>query len=434
MGAGGRDFHNFNVYFRDNPQYRVVAFTAAQIPYLEGRVYPPELAGPNYPDGIPIYSEDRLPELIRELSVTDVFFSYSDVSYQYVMEKSAIVNAAGASFHLLGPEDTMLRSKLPVVAVVAIRTGSGKSPTSRYVSGVIRDMGLRVGVVRHPMAYGDLLAKRVMKLSSLDDLERYPLTIEEREDYEPHIRNGFTVYAGVDYGDVLRLAEAENDVILWDGGNNDFPFVKPDVCITVVDPYRYEHMDTYYPSGVNIRLADIVVITKVNTAPRELVARAEERVRVRNPRAEVVKVGLRPIVDRDVDLRGKRVLVIEDGPTITHGEMPYGIGYLYAREAGAEIVDPRRYAVGSIREVYERYRHIGPVLPAVGYSEAQMRELEEVVNRAPVDYVVAATPTSIEGVFAIDKEVIHVSYEVDDPEGKLRMLVEDAVSRVSHRC
>jgi len=424
MGAGGRDYHNFNVYFRNNPNYRVVAFTATQIPYLEGRVYPPELSGPMYPNGIPIYSEKKLPELIRDFQVNDVFFCYSDVSYQYVMEKSALVNSLGASFHLLGPKDTMLTSNLPVISVVAIRTGSGKSPVSRYIAKIVSQMGFKIGIIRHPMAYGDLLAKRAMKLSNLDDLKKYPLTIEEREDYEPHIIRGFTVYSGVDYQDVLNLAEGDgNDVLIWDGGNNDYPFIKPDLYVTVVDPYRYTHMDTYYPSGINVRLADVIVITKVNTAPQSRVNRAIREVRRRNPRAVIVKVGIKAFIDKDVDLRNKRVLVIEDGPTITHGEMPYGIGYIYAKRKGAIIVDPKKYAVGSIRDMYRRYRHIKEVLPAIGYSESQVKELEEVINHMPVDYVILATPTKLERIIHIDHDVIHVTYEVDDYKEELARII-----------
>jgi len=429
MGAGGRDFHNFNVYFRDNPTYRVVAFTAAQIPFLAGRRYPPELSGPNYPEGIPIYDEKDLPQLIAKYGVTDVFFSYSDVSYEYVMRKAALVNACGASFHLLGPDDTMLKSNRPVVAVVAIRTGAGKSPISRFIARFLRGEGMAVGIVRHPMAYGDLLKKRVMKFSSFDDLDRYDLTIEEREDFEPHILNGFTVYAGVDYAEVLKLAE-ENDIILWDGGNNDYPFIKPNLYITVVDPYRYDHMDRYYPSGINIRLADIAVITKVDTAPKEMVAAAISSIRRLNNRAEIIKVSFKAIPDKEVDLKNKKVLVIEDGPTITHGEMPYGMGYIYAKSSGAIIVDPRRYAVGTIREAYMTYKHIGPVLPALGYSRTQIEELETTINNAPVDYIVSATPTDISRYLHINKDIINVRYEVLDIEGKFLKTLRSKIKEI----
>ena len=418
MGAGGRDFHNFNVYFRNNPLYKVVAFTAAQIPFLAGRKYPPELSGPSYPDGIPIYDENELPDLIKRFNVTDVFFCYSDVSYEYVMSKSAIVNSCGANFHLLGPNDTMISSEKPVIAVVAIRTGAGKSPVSRFVARFIKDLGYTVGIVRHPMAYGDLVKKRVMKLQSLDDLDRYELTIEEKEDFEPHIKNGFTVYAGVDYIDVLKLAE-ENDIILWDGGNNDYPFIKPDIYITVVDPYRYDHMDRYYPSGINIRLADIIVVTKVGSAPKEKIEAAAELARKYNNKAKIVRIDFKAWADKEIDIKGRRVLVIEDGPTITHGEMPYGIGYIYAKTNGAIIVDPRPYAVGTIKKAYQKFEHIGPVLPALGYSRLQIEELIETINKAQVDYVISATPTDLSRYLGIDKEVISVRYEVDDLYGDL---------------
>lgn len=429
MGAGGRDFHNFNVYFRNNKHYKVVAFTAAQIPFLAGRIYPPELSGPLYPDGIPIYDEKELPKLIHEFQVTDVFFSYSDVSYEYVMERSAIVNTCGASFHLLGPNDTMIKSGKPVVAVVAIRTGSGKSPVSRFVSKFFRDLGVKIGIVRHPMAYGDLVKKRAMKLTNLEDLDKYDLTIEEKEDFEPHIKNGFSVYAGVDYYEVVKLAE-ENDVILWDGGNNDYPFIKPDLYITVVDPYRYDHIKKYYPSGINIRLADIIVITKIDTAPKEKVDSAIKLSRYYNPQADIVKVKFDAYPDKDVNLNKKKVLIIEDGPTITHGEMPYGIGYIYAKSQNAEIIDPRPYSVGTIKSIYTQYSHLGPVLPALGYSKKQIDELTKTINNAPVDYVISSTPTDLSRYLNIDKEIISIRYEVTDLYGELTRSLKSKLNRV----
>lgn len=433
MGAAGRDFHNFNVYFRDNPRFKVVAFTATQIPFIEGRVYPPELAGSLYPGGIPIYNEDMLPELIRRHNVTDVYFSYSDVSHNYVMNRASLVNSLGASFHLLGPKDTMLESSLPVIAVTAMRTGAGKSPTSRYIARIVRDMGLRIGIVRHPMPYGDLIKQKAVKFSSLDDLDRLNVTIEEREDYEPHIRNGFTVYSGVDYSEVLRMAEDENDALLWDGGNNDYPFIKPDIYICVVDPYRWRHIDTYYPGEVNIRSADILVVTKVDTARREDVESAIAKLRELNRDAEIVKCPIRIIPDKDVDIAGKRVVVVEDGPTVTHGEMGFGAGYIYSIKKDAEIVDPRAYFIGSIKDTLEKYPHISMVVPAIGYSGRQIRELEEILNRIDADIVVAATPTILERYININKPIIHIYYELDDESGRLGDLIRYKLGKIIGR-
>lgn len=432
MGAGGRDFHNFNVYFRNNPNYNVVAFTAAQIPYLEGRIYPPELSGPLYPKGIPIYSERELPQLISKYDVKDVFFCYSDVSYEYVMRKCAAINAAGAAFHLLGPEDTMLKSSLPVIAIVAIRTGSGKSPVSRYISKIMRDLGYNVGIIRHPMAYGDLSGKKAMRLTSIEDLDSYPLTIEEKEDLEPHLRNKFKVYAGVDYNLVLKIAEKENDILIWDGGNNDYPFIRPNLYITVVDPFRYDHMDRYYPSGINIRLADIIVITKVNTAPKGLIEKSKVEIRKYNSNAVITMARLTPTADKDINIKGKKVLVIEDGPTVTHGEMPYGIGYLYALEKGARILDARSYAKGSIKRIYSKYNHIKKVLPAVGYSEKQISELVDIINSSPADYIISATPTRLDRYLDVNKEMIHITYEIEDLNDKLKEnVINKFLSRTS---
>ena len=420
MGAAGRDFHNFNIFFRNNPSYKVVAFTATQIPFIENRRYPPELAGPNYPEGIPIYPEEMLPELIKKFEVDDVFFSYSDVSHTYVMNRASLVNSCGASFHLLGSKDTMITSTKPVVAVVAMRTGAGKSPTTRFIAREIKGKGFKVGIVRHPMPYGDLVKQMNMKFEKLEDLDKYEVTIEEREDYEPHIINGFTVYSGVDYELVLKDAEKENDIILWDGGNNDYPFIKPDLYITVVDPYRWRHIDTYYPGETNVRAADIIVITKVNTALREDIERAVDKVRMINKRAEIIKVGITLKPDKEIDIKGKKVLVIEDGPTVTHGEMPFGAAYIYSKQNEAEIVDPRPYLVGSVKKIYEKYTHLKMVLPALGYSRDQMRELEHIINSSDADYVISATPTMLERYLNINKPMIHISYELDDYTGKLR--------------
>ena len=414
MGAAGRDFHNFNVYFRNNPSYRVVAFTATQIPFIENRRYPPELAGPNYPDGIPIYPEEELPELIAKYNVDDVFFSYSDVSHNYVMNRASLVNGCGATFQLLGFKDTMLLSDKPVIAVVAMRTGAGKSPTSRYVARILKDRGYKVGVVRHPMPYGDLLEQRSMKFEELEDLDKYNVTIEEREDYEPHIINGFRVYSGVDYMDILKQAQRENDVILWDGGNNDYPFIKPDIYITVVDPYRWRHIDTYYPGEINVREADIIVVTKINTAPKENVEAAVNKAKEINEDAEIVKVGISIKPDKDININGKKVLIIEDGPTVTHGGMSFGAAYLYAQKMNAELIDPRPFATGTLKDVFNKYTHLKNVLPAVGYSDQQMRELEKIINSIDVDYVVSATPTMLERYLKINKTMIHISYELED--------------------
>ena len=430
MGAGGRDFHNFNVYFRDNPEFEVVAFTMGQIPFAENRIYPPELAGDLYPNGIPIYPEDMIVDLIKKYDVDDVYFSYSDVSHVYVMNRASMVNSAGASFHLLGFKDTMLKSEIPVVAVVAIRTGSGKSPVSRYTSKVLRGLGLKVGIIRHPMAYGDLRKKRVMKLSSIDDLDRYDLTIEEKEDYEPHILNGFTVYSGVDYQEVLKLAEDESDIILWDGGNNDYPFIEPNVLITVVDPFRWSHIDTYYPGEINVRSADILVISKVNTAKPEDVENAEAKCRELNSDAEIVKVGIGYRASEKVDLKGKKVVVIEDGPTTTHGDMGFGAGYLYALDNGAEVIDPRPYAIGSYLEVYKMYRHLKDIIPAVGYNPTQIKELQDMLNSIDVDYIISATPTRLDRYLKIDKPIIHVYYDVIDYDDRLKKAIVNRVKKL----
>lgn len=414
MGAAGRDFHNFNVFFRNDERYEVVAFTAAQLPNIAGRVYPPELAGPLYPNGIPIYPEEELPRIIREKEVDLVVFSYSDVSHQYVMERAALAQACGADFMLLGPKSTMLKSNKPVIAVTAVRTGAGKSPTSRRVSRILRSKGLRVSVVRHPMPYGDLRKQIVQRFASLEDLDRYNATIEEREDYEPHLRLGNVVFAGVDYEKILREAERESDIILWDGGNNDFPFYKPDLMITVVDPLRAGHELTYWPGSVNVRMADVVIVSKVDTACYSDVEKVMSNVEKVNPRAKVITAAIPYTVDRPELVERKMVIVVEDGPTVTHGDMGFGAGYLMARKLKAEVIDPRPYAVGSIRETYEKYPHLSQVLPAVGYGENQMRELEETINRSPAEAVVLGTPTDISRYLRINKPAVHVYYELQE--------------------
>ncbi len=428
MGAGGRDFHNFNVFFRDNPEYEVVAFTASQIPNISNRVYPPELAGKLYPNGIPIYPEEELEELIRKYGVDEVVLSYSDLVADDVISKMSRVLAAGADFRVLGVKHTMLNPGRPVIAVCASRTGAGKSTVSRRIARILRELGVRFVVVRHPMAYGDFRSSACQRFGSLEDLERYHCTIEEREEYEWHIRDGNVVYAGVDYRRVLEEASKEADVLLWDGGNNDWPFFKPDLYITVVDPLRPGHELSSFPGMVNVLLADVIVINKVNSADPKSVAMVEANVRRVNPGATIVKAASEVSVDRPELVRGRRVLVVEDGPTITHGQLSHAAGYQAAVKYGAaEVVDPRPYAVGSIREAFEKYGHIGPVLPALGYGEVQMRELEEVINRVPADAVVLGTPSDLSRYMNINKPVVRVSYELREVEGDLRGIVEEFV-------
>ncbi|MDH5437858.1 MAG: cyclic 2,3-diphosphoglycerate synthase [Candidatus Bathyarchaeota archaeon] len=414
MGAAGRDFHNFNVCFRDNKKYEVVSFTATQIPGIEKRVYPPELAGPNYPDGIPIYPEENLPELIREHNVDQVVFAYSDVSHEYVMHRASIVLASGADFRLMSPSSTMLRAKVPVVSVCAVRTGSGKSQTSRRVCQILRKMGYKVVVVRHPMPYGDLRKQVCQRFASMDDLDKYKCTIEEREDYEPHIANGFVVYAGVDYERILREAEKEADVIVWDGGNNDVSFYVSDLYIVVADPHRPGHELTYHPGETNLRMADVVVINKVDTADPEGIEIVRKNVKTVNPDATIVKTASPVTVDNPELVRGKKVLVVEDGPTLTHGGMAYGAGTIIAKKLGASVVDPRPYAVGSIVDVFEKYSHIRGLLPAVGYGKEQIRELEETINATPCDVVVIGTPIDLRQALRLDKPAVRVRYELQD--------------------
>ena len=413
MGAAGRDFHNFNVYFRNNSAYEVVAFTATQIPGIEGRTYPPELAGPNYPKGIPIYSEEELPKLIKEHDVDQVIFAYSDVSYDYVMHKASIVLASGADFRLMGPKTTMLRAKVPVVSVGAVRTGSGKSQTSRQVAKILKNKGLRVVVVRHPMPYGDLRKQIWERFASYEDLDKYECTIEEREEYEPHIDNGIIVYAGVDYGKILEEAEKEADVIVWDGGNNDLPFYKPDLHIVVADPHRAGHEVAYHPGEANLRMANVVIINKVDTADPQNVKRVKENVKMVNPKAMILDAASPITADQPELIKGKRALVIEDGPTLTHGNMPYGAGTIMAQRLGAkEIVDPKPYAVGSIKETYKKYVHLGTILPAIGYGEKQIAELKETIDRTPCDVVVIGTPIDLRRVMTINKPTVRVNYEL----------------------
>jgi len=413
MGAAGRDFHNFNVYFRNNNAYEVVAFTATQIPGIEGRTYPPELSGPNYPKGIPIYPEEQLPKLIAKFDIDQVIFAYSDVSHEYVMHKASVALASGADFRLMGPKTTMLKAKVPVISVGAVRTGSGKSQTSRQIARILKDKGLRVVVVRHPMPYGELTKEICERFASYADLDKYNCTIEEREEYEPHIDIGVTVFAGVDYEVILREAEKEADVIVWDGGNNDLPFYKPDLNIVVADPHRAGHEIAYHPGETNLRMADIVIINKVDTASPEKVKQVKENIKAVNTDAIILDAASPITADKPELIKGKRALAIEDGPTLTHGNMPYGAAAIIAQRLGAtELVDPRPFAVGSIKEAYKKYGHLGAILPALGYGDKQIAELKETIDRTPCDVVVIGTPIDLRRVIDISKPTVRVKYEL----------------------
>jgi len=415
MGAAGRDFHNFNVFYRDNDAYDVVAFTATQIPNIEGRKYPAELAGKLYPKGIPIHAEEELPELIKKHKVNDVVFAYSDVSHQYVMDKGSIVMAAGANFKLLGTHDTMLESKVPVVAIVAVRTGAGKSQTSRRVCEMLREKGKKLVVVRHPMPYGDLVKQKVQRFETEEDFKKHDCTIEEIEEYEHHITEGTVVYAGVDYEAILRQAEQEADVIIWDGGNNDTPFYKPTVTITVADPHRPGHELNYYPGEVNLRIADAVIINKVDSAYPENVDKVRTSIQKVNPRALIIEAASPIAVDDPSVIRGKRVLVVEDGPTLTHGDMTFGAGTIAARKFGAlEIVDPRPYTVGTIKDTFKAYPKIGILLPAMGYGDKQKKDLEQTINKTECDSVIIGTPIDLRKVIDIKKPNVRVRYDLSE--------------------
>lgn len=413
MGAAGRDFHNFNVYFRDNPDYQVVAFTATQIPNIERRRYPSELAGDLYPEGIPIYPETDLIHLVQHHQVDQVVFAYSDVSHEYVMHKASQVLVAGADFRLMGAGSTTLKSRKPVVAICAVRTGCGKSQTTRHVCAVLQRMDKRVVVVRHPMPYGDLAAQAVQRFATYEDLDHHRCTIEEREEYEPHIDRGVVVYAGVDYEPILRQAEEEADVVVWDGGNNDIPFYQPDLHIVVADPHRPGHELRYHPGESNLRMADVVVINKVVTADPAGIAQVRENIFTVNPQATVVEAASPIFVDAPEAIRGKRVLVIEDGPTLTHGGMSYGAGVVAARRFGAaELVDPRPYAVRSIAATFEAYPDTGPLLPAMGYGDEQVRDLEETINGTECDLVLTATPIDLRRLVNVRHPLDRVRYEL----------------------
>jgi predicted GTPase len=417
MGAAGRDFHNFNVAFREDPTSEVVAFTATQIPNIEGRTYPASLAGSRYPNGIPIFPESELVHLIEKFAVDQVIFAYSDTSHETVMHKASTVLAAGADFRLMGPKTTLIKSTKPVVAICAVRTGSGKSQTTRAVVAGLKNMGKRLVVVRHPMPYGELSKQAVQRFATMADLTKANVTIEEREEYEPHLACGSIVYAGADYEKILRRAEEEAEFVVWDGGNNDMPFFQPDLLFVVVDPHRPGHELTFHPGETNLRMADVVVINKMDTASKENVARVRENIRAANPNAIVIEAES-PISVDDADpeeIRGKRVLTVEDGPTLTHGDMSFGAGVVLAKKFGAgEIIDPRPYAVGSIRETFERYPKTGAVLPAMGYGEKQIAELEATINAAPVDLVLIATPIDLRGIVNIKHPTMRVSYELKE--------------------
>ncbi len=416
LGAGGRDFHNFNVVYRDDPETEVIAFTATQIPGIAGRRYPPQLAGPLYPAGIPIYDEAELARLCREQAIDQVVFAYSDVPHSHVMHLASQILAAGADFLLLGPQRTQLSARIPLIAVSAVRTGCGKSQTTRYLSQLLRSAGYRVAVIRHPMPYGDLARQAVQRFASLADLERAECTLEEREEYEPHIAAGNTVFAGVDYAKILTLAQAEADIILWDGGNNDFPFLRPDLHIVLVDPLRPGHESTHHPGEAVLRMADIIVIAKCDVAHDEDVQRTRSAVQALNPGATILRAASPLQLEGAESIRGKRVLVIEDGPSVTHGGMPWGAGHVAALRAGAEIIDPRPFAAPLLQAAYRQYPHLGTVLPALGYSRDQLDALRQTINATPADFVVSASPIDLATLISPNKPVLRVHYEFAELE------------------
>lgn len=415
MGAAGRDFHNFNVYFRDNEEYRVAAFTATQIPDIEGRKYPSILAGKLYPDGIPIYPEKDLTKYIKELEVSEVFFSYSDVSHEYIMHKASEVMSAGASFTLLGPRETMIKSKIPLISICAVRTGCGKSQTSRKTALILKEKGKRVVVIRHPMPYGDLTEQKVQRFATYEDMMKHKCTIEEMEEYEPHINNGIVVYAGVDYGAILEEAEKEADIILWDGGNNDIPFYEADLEIVVVDPHRPGHELKYHPGETNFRRAQVLIINKIGTTEKENVEMVLNNIKKFNPEATIIRANSPIFISEAEEVAGKTVLVIEDGPTLTHGGMPYGAGIIAAEKYGAaKITDPRPYAVGSIKETFQKFPHLDKVLPAMGYGREQMAELAQTIDKVDCDLVIGATPIDLGRLIKTNKKILRVTYELEE--------------------
>jgi predicted GTPase len=415
MGAAGRDFQNFNVFFRSNADYRVVAFTATQIPDIEDRKYPAVLSGESYPEGIPIYPEEELSSLIKKHDVSEVFFAYSDVSHEYVMHKASQVQAAGASFTLLGPDETMIKSQLPLISVCAVRTGCGKSQTSRKIALLLKEKGKRVVVIRHPMPYGDLAAQKVQRFAAYKDMIEQECTIEEMEEYEPHIKNGIIVYAGVDYGAILEEAEKEADIILWDGGNNDFSFYKADLEIVVVDPHRPGHELLYHPGETNFRRAQVLVINKIDSAEKEKLDLLLENIKKYNPQARIIRANSTISVPEGEEISGKTVLVVEDGPTLTHGGMPYGAGIIAATQYGAsKIVDPRPYAVGSIKETFQKFSHLDKVLPAMGYGKKQIAELAKTIDKANCDLVVSGTPIDLSRLIKTNKRILRVTYKLEE--------------------
>ena len=424
LGAGGRDFHNFNTFFRNRPSYRVVAFTAAQIPSIANRHYPPELAGPYYPEGIPIYSEEELPRLLSEIAIDQAIFAYSDVSHQEVMDKASLILSAGQDFVFLGPKETMIESQVPVISVCAVRTGCGKSVITRKIAYLLKEEGLQVSVIRHPMAYCEF--KPVLRFATMRDVDEETCTIEEREEFEPLVEMGIIVYAGVDYEQVLRAAEGESEVIVWDGGNNDFPFIRPDWEIVLMDALRPGHEKLYYPGEVNLRRADLLIITKVNEGSEESLEKIKGNIRLMNPEAKVLEAPSVTHLDHPEKIMGRKVLVVEDGPTITHGGMADGAGAAASRKLASELVDPRPYGVGSLKEVYRKYPHIGRVLPAMGYSEEQIRDLEDTIERCACDVVVLATPTDLRRKIGITHPTVRVSYDFNVD---LRLLTDQFVER-----
>ena len=426
MGAAGRDFHNFNVFFRNNEDYEVVAFTAAQIPGIAGRAYPKQLAGSLYEKDIPIYPEETLPALIREHGINQVILAYSDLSHETVMQKASLVLAAGADFRLMGTQSTMLKSKKPVISVCAVRTGAGKSPTSQKLVDILMEKRFRVVVVRHPMPYGDLLKQECQRFATMEDCVKNECTIEEREEYEPYICCGTVVYSGVDFEKILKAAEMEADIIIWDGGNNDIPFFKPDLHIVIADPHRAGHELTYYPGEVNVHLADVVIVNKVDSAKKEDVELVIRNVRSINEKAKILKANSVITVEKPESIQGKRVLVVEDGPTLTHGGMAFGAGVIAAKKYGAtELVDPRPHAVGSILEVYKKFPHLGAVLPAMGYSEEQTEELQMTINSADCDIVVVGTPIDLGKLLNLNKPTVRVRYTIEELDEKLEDVIDE---------
>lgn len=412
MGAAGRDFHNFNVFFRSNREYEVVGFTATQIPNIHGRMYPKKLSGPLYPKGIKIYHESKISQLIQKYRIDQVILAYSDLPHSYVMDKASEVIAAGADFRLMGLRTTQIKSRKPVVSITAVRTGSGKSQTTRKIAKLFREYGKKVVVIRHPMPYGDLVKQEVQRFETYEDFDKNNCTIEEREEYEAHIKNGTVVYAGVDYEKILREAEKEADVIIWDGGNNDFCFYEADMYVVVVDPHRAGHEVSYYPGEINLRIADIIVINKEGTASREDVLEVKDNIKKFNPKARVIDAN--SPISIEADITGKKVLVIEDGPTLTHGEMAYGAGVIAAKHLGAEIIDPKPNAIGTLKEVYRKFKHLDLVLPAMGYGKRQIKELEKVINKTKCDVVVSGTPIDLSKLVKTNKPIVRVTYELEE--------------------